>query len=108
MDAIGNEGLWRLLEPYDDKSVYAQCSMAFSLGPEHEPIIFVGRTEGMLANPAGRNGFGWDAIFKPYGYLTTFAEMEKAEKNRISHRARALAQFEAYLNEHIDTLLEQQ
>lgn len=38
----------------------------------------------------GSNGFGYDAVFEPSGTGLTFAEMDDADKNRISHRALAL------------------
>ncbi len=41
----------------------------------------------------GKNGFGYDPVFVPDGYQHTFAEMDPDEKNRISHRGRALKKF---------------
>jgi non-canonical purine NTP pyrophosphatase (RdgB/HAM1 family) len=41
--------------------------------------------------------FGWDPIFQPKGFTTTFAEMDLEEKNKISHRGRALEQFKEFL-----------
>ena len=43
--------------------------------------------------PRGKNGFGYDPIFQPYGWLQTFGEMLPEEKHSISHRARAFDQF---------------
>ena len=40
--------------------------------------------------PRGTNGFGYDPIFVPAGYEVTTAEMSPADKDRISHRGRAL------------------
>ena len=48
MDAIGHAGLNNLLAAYDDKTAYAQCIFAFSPGPDHEPLVFVGRTPGRV------------------------------------------------------------
>ena len=49
-----------------------------------------------LEQEKGNEGFGYDPVFMPEGHLETFAEMSLGEKNRISHRARAvkgLAEF---------------
>ena len=43
--------------------------------------------------------FGWDPIFVPVGYDQTFAEMPLEEKNKVSHRSRALDKFKAFLEE---------
>jgi len=47
----------------------------------------------------GTNGFGYDSIFQPNGYLMTFGEMEQEEKNRISHRSIAINKMIKYLKE---------
>ena len=47
----------------------------------------------------GKNGFGYDSIFQPNGYLMTFGEMEQEEKNRISHRSIAINKMINYLKE---------
>ncbi len=56
--------------------------------------FFEGKIEGKITSKKrGTFGFGYDPIFIPVGYSITFAEMSAAEKNRISHRARALECF---------------
>lgn len=59
--------------------------------------FFEGRIEGSISTERmGDNGFGYDPIFIPEGYSKSFAQMDAAEKNNISHRAIAvqkLAQF---------------
>ncbi len=57
-------------------------------GPDEEPHLFVGRTEGAIVRPRScqLDTFGWDPIFLPDGYEQTFAEMGKEQKNTISHR----------------------
>lgn len=60
--------------------------------------IFEGECIGEIAHePRGTNGFGYDPIFIPNGYKKTFAELGPKVKNRISHRAKAVAKFKKYL-----------
>ena len=59
---------------------------------------FAGKVEGRIVWPMrGRQGHGYDPVFQPDGYDTTFAEMGWDEKNRISHRADAFAKLVAAL-----------
>ncbi len=58
---------------------------------------FEGEINGVIAiNPLGANGFGYDPVFIPQGYESTFAEMEAVEKNQISHRAKALEKLKDF------------
>ena len=47
----------------------------------------------------GPTDFGWDPVFQPEGYDVTYAEMDKAEKNKISHRYRSLAALQKFLQD---------
>ena len=58
-----------------------------------------GRSAAPTAHARGPTDFGWDPVFEPEGYTTTYAEMDKAEKNKISHRYRALAKLREALPE---------
>lgn len=59
---------------------------------------FEGVVEGTVAEtPRGSDGFGYDPVFQPTGYAQTFAELPSTEKNRISHRARAIQLLRASL-----------
>ena len=59
---------------------------------------FEGVVEGTITrSPRGAGGFGYDPIFRPDGFEQTFAEMPAAVKNRVSHRARVIAQLAEYL-----------
>lgn len=80
-------------------NAYFICTLALSI-PGQSVELFEGRIDGMLTfPPRGEKGFGYDPIFIPEGYDMTFAEMDPAEKNRISHRARAFEKFLAFLKE---------
>ncbi|KAL3139025.1 hypothetical protein ABBQ32_005826 [Trebouxia sp. C0010 RCD-2024] len=83
---VGPEGLWKMLAGFEDKTAYAQCIFAYTPGPETEPKIFVGQTPGQIIQPRGQTTFGWDPVFLPDGYDQTYAELDKAVKNKISHR----------------------
>lgn len=58
-----------------------------------------GVVEGVITEkPSGENGFGYDPIFRPEGYEVTFAEMGADEKNKISHRGRAVSKLLDYFS----------
>jgi len=60
---------------------------------------FEGIVEGQIADrPRGSHGFGYDPIFVPNGFHQTFGQLRPAEKNQLSHRARALKKLRAFLN----------
>ena len=60
---------------------------------------FEGRVDGFITREEhGTGGFGYDSIFRPEGYEVTFAELTAEEKNRISHRGRAIERLCTFLN----------
>jgi XTP/dITP diphosphohydrolase len=64
----------------------------------NQHILFDGVVAGkILTQPRGNGGFGYDPVFLPDGFDKTFAEMNMAEKNSISHRARALEKLLVFL-----------
>jgi len=59
---------------------------------------FEGIIKGQIADrPRGSHGFGYDPIFMPEGFQQTFGELAPAEKNQLSHRARALERLRTFL-----------
>jgi XTP/dITP diphosphohydrolase len=59
---------------------------------------FEGVVEGeILTEKRGGSGFGYDPIFQPAGFSQTFAEMNLTDKNKISHRGRAVEKLVSYL-----------
>src|SRR5437773_2456342 len=67
-----------------------RCSLALAQGGRVLKT-FDGVVEGtIVGTPRGRGGFGYDPVFQPLGFEQTFGELSAAEKNRISHRARAI------------------
>ena len=60
--------------------------------------LFEGIVNGTITEePRGTAGFGYDPLFVPDGYSTTFAEMDSEAKNAISHRGRAVEKLAAFL-----------
>lgn len=97
LDALGGNGLQELLNGRS-RVAEAQCCLAFSAGKGAEPMVFKGRCKGVIKEPSGEEGFGWDEIFVPDGADgRTFGQMSREEKNRLSHRSRALRAFRDHL-----------
>ncbi|MEO6700169.1 MAG: RdgB/HAM1 family non-canonical purine NTP pyrophosphatase [Jatrophihabitantaceae bacterium] len=66
------------------------CAVAL-VTPGGQQILHDGVMPGrLIRTPRGTNGFGYDPIFVPDGYQVTSAELDSADKDRISHRGRAL------------------
>lgn len=71
---------------------------------EGEIHTFEGKVNGeIIREKKGTQGFGYDPIFVPDGYQQTFAEMTAAEKNKLSHRGRALEKMVAFLKDRRST-----
>lgn len=88
-----------LLIMRNTKDRRAQFRTVISLIIDSEEFRFEGMVKGHILEKAkGRDGFGYDPVFQPEGYLQSFAEMSLLEKNRISHRARAMESLVNFLN----------
>ena len=81
------------LGPEASRNAHFVCALAVCW-PDGRSEWFEGRVEGTLVwPPRGDKGFGYDPIFVPAGHGITFAEMDPAEKHRISHRADAFGKL---------------
>ena len=88
--ADNNEKLLRELAGKNDRSARFRTVIALS-DPQGNARTVEGECPGRIIEELrGTNGFGYDPLFVPDGYAQTFAELDSAEKNRISHRACAL------------------
>jgi XTP/dITP diphosphohydrolase len=89
------EGLVAEHGPLVDRSAWFSCVLAIAW-PDGETAVYEGRVDGTLTwPPRGTLGFGYDPVFVPQGRSETFAEIDPAEKHRISHRADAFAKLVA-------------
>ena len=99
LKAIGLRGLVDMLYKFDDKGAKAVCTFGYCEVPGKEVKLFQGITKGTIVESRGPQDFGWDSIFEPNGFTETYAEMEKATKNSISHRYKALEKVKTFLLE---------
>jgi len=76
--------------PWEQRTARFRCVVVIAT-PNGELHSAEGVCEGMIAfEPAGREGFGYDPVFYLPAHNCTMAQLPQAEKNRISHRARAV------------------
>ena len=76
------------------------CCTLVLAWPDGHDEVFPGAMEGRIVWPMrGEGGHGYDPIFQPDGHDLTFGEMDPGEKNKISHRARAVAQLVGILGD---------
>lgn len=89
----------KLLARLKDKSDRrARFKAVISLILEGQEFFFTGKVRGNIRQErSGTGGFGYDPVFEPEGYHITFAGMDPKEKNRISHRGRAVKQLVDFL-----------
>jgi len=92
-DLRNNEKLLKSLEP--DRRAYYACVLVLTRIPSDPlPLVAEGLWHGEIARaPRGTNGFGYDPLFFLKDYGKTAAELDPAEKNRLSHRGQALARL---------------
>lgn len=91
----------KLLDALKEKSSRrAQFRTVIALILNGEEHLFDGRVEGSIATEKrGTEGFGYDPVFIPEDSGKTFAELGVEAKNRISHRARAVARLCEFLRQ---------
>ncbi len=101
-DADDRKNLMKLLREMkglegEDREARFVCCIAIAF-PDGSYKTFTGYAKGEIAKkPKGFNGFGYDPVFYPAGYDLTFAQMNASEKDRLSHRGKALKKLYIYL-----------
>jgi len=114
-DADNNAKLLRLLKdvPPEKRTARFRCVIALvpvtcgkvegaspvCYADEFEAQIFAGACEGRIqSSVSGQGGFGYDTLFVPDGFTQSFAELGEDVKNKLSHRAHALAKLKNYFS----------
>lgn len=94
-DADNIAKLLREMARVTDRRAAFECVISLAV-PSGPALTYEGRCEGEItAEPRGEGGFGYDPVFYYPPLGRTFAEIELVEKNRISHRGRAISQLAA-------------
>ena len=97
---VGMTRVWRELEAAnapEPRTAQFCCTLVLA-DPDGQDLVFEGKSPGRLVwPPKGEQGHGFDPIFMPDGYTQTFGEMDRWEKNRLSHRADAFQKLVAAL-----------
>lgn len=99
LDCNPEHNIDKLLENLKGKTNRKACfKTVIALFYNNKTYFFEGKVKGKIARERhGKNGFGYDPIFIPEGFDKSFAELTSEEKNRISHRARAIEQLKLFL-----------
>jgi XTP/dITP diphosphohydrolase len=106
-DAANNHKLLEALQGVAPEARTARYRVVLALHDPHGPLggaphLEHGVCEGRIrAAPAGQGGFGYDPLFEPLGFEHTMAELDDAEKNRISHRGQAMLRLRQFLAEYL-------
>ena len=93
--SIKNEMILKKLKNVEFPKANFHCAIA--LVGENLQEIFYGEVSGVIKSAQGEGGFGYDPIFYPIGYESSFASMNSVEKNKISHRALAIKKLVSFL-----------
>jgi XTP/dITP diphosphohydrolase len=93
---LGNPGILKIMSSEKNRAARFETALLLRRGLDHE--VFHGESAGTIADrERGTSGFGFDPIFVPEGETRSFAEMTTAEKNRVSHRGRAVDALATFL-----------
>jgi len=94
---IGNQGVLKLMRNAQNRKAHFESVIAHLSAQQKAPICFHGQVDGEITTEERRSdtksGFGFDPIFQPTKSHRTFAEMSITEKNKYSHRAKAIRNF---------------
>ncbi|HIA93066.1 MAG TPA: RdgB/HAM1 family non-canonical purine NTP pyrophosphatase [Gammaproteobacteria bacterium] len=85
--------------PTEKRTARFRCVVAFlGTSSDDQPVFFEGEWAGYIAKERrGKNGFGYDPVFVDLQSNLTAAELEPDQKNKISHRGKAMQSLKSYL-----------
>ena len=87
----------RRLKDKDNRKARFVCDIVL-INDGNKPLLFEGIAEGEIAEaPLGEGGFGYDPVFHSYEANKMFSELTQEEKNKVSHRGKALLKLLTYL-----------
>lgn len=103
-DKDSEANLRKLLHELDgENNRAARFKTVIALRTEKEEHFFSGICKGtIIKERRGQEGFGYDPVFQPEGFESTFAEMPLAEKAELSHRGKAFRKLMEYLSKETD------
>ena len=86
--------------PTEKRTARFRCVVAFlGTSSDDQPVFFEGEWAGYIAKErTGKNGFGYDPVFVDLQSNLTAAELESDQKNKISHRGKAMQSLKSYLS----------
>lgn len=97
-DEANNLALLKAMENAENREATFVCVIAVAV-PGGAALIYEGNCDGVIARePKGAGGFGYDPLFYYPPLDKTFAEMTREEKNRVSHRGKAMAELRGELD----------
>jgi len=100
--AANNALLLKRLQGVEDRRARF-ITVAILLLPDRQVFVTTGILPGTIARaPAGEGGFGYDPLFIPSGASRTLAQLSLAEKNRISHRMRAMRRMKPIIRDLVE------
>ncbi len=90
MHTLGCKGILKLMKDADNRNSRFECVIGY-MDSTGNIELFKGITDGIITEEIrGTGGFGYDPIFIPVNHEKTFAQMTIEEKNKISHRGKAM------------------
>lgn len=97
-DAANNRKLLQEMNGVREREAAFVCVIVIAV-PRGPALVYEGRCEGVIAREmSGTDGFGYDPVFYYPPAGKTFAEMSREEKNRVSHRGKAMAEMKGELD----------